>query len=302
MRKQSFIDSQRDRLENTVIKQQSELLSSVVAELIPNLDVKDGVIQETANNYRQLSSLDKAYKSFTKLSNQIFFDQIAITTGKIASLNETYFKTVLSDNVPSFFDKVVSKTDKLTNLRLGLDGGKMVRGGFLESFFKSNTLGTDLKQFTSKAVTSNMDMKDYVKGLKDMITGSPDYKGGLERQFQRYAYDIYQQYDAAYNQTIGNELGFNYFIYQGGIIEDSRDFCREHNSHVYSKDEAKEWPEWTPSKSVFISDFKQKDIYKVPSYLDYPGYDPLIDRGGYNCRHSLGWIPDDLALKMKGDE
>jgi hypothetical protein len=300
-RKQGYIDSQRDKLEAKVIKQQSKLLSEIISQVVPELDLENGMIKETVKNYRTLSVLAVAYKNFQKGSSQTIFNQVVNATSKIAELNKNYFKTVLLSDVPKTFEKVIEATDKLMNLRIGLDGGKLVRGGFLESFFNENVLGTNLKQFTSKAITSNMDKADYIKGLRQMITGSEDTKGGLERQFQRYAYDLYQQYDAAYNLTIGNELGFKYFIYQGGLVEDSRDFCREHNNHVYSIDEAEGWGEWTPSQSVFITDFKQKDINSVPSYLGYAGYDPLIDRGGYNCRHSLGWIPDELAFELRPD-
>ena len=286
-RKQEFIDSQRDRLENTVIRQQAKLFSEVVNEMIPGLDVKNGIIQESVNNYQKLSALDGAYKNFTKMSNTVFLNQMAITTGKIAALNEAYFKIVLSE-IPNIFPKIIQKTDRLMNLRIGLDGGKLVRGGYLESFFNSNTIGTELKNFTSKAVTSQMDMKDYINGMRKMITGTEDKTGLLERQFQRYAYDLYQQYDAAYNQELGTELGFNYFIYQGGLIKDSREFCREHNNKVYSIEETEGWATW-----------KSPTTGETPSYLGYPGYDPLIDRGGYNCRHSLGWISDELAEAMR---
>jgi hypothetical protein len=123
----------------------------------------------------------------------------------------------------------------------------------------------------------------------------------LERQFQRYAYDLYQQYDAAYNLTLGNEFGFNYFIYQGGLVEDSRDFCAAHNNKVWSKEEAEKWSEWTPAEGIYPEGYevKAKNIYEVPSYMNYIGYDPLIDRGGFNCRHSLGWIADDIAVDMR---
>ena len=144
-------------------------------------------------------------------------------------------------------------------------------------------------------------MKDYVKALREMVTGSPDKTGSMERQFQRFAYDIYQQYDAAINLMLGNEMGFKYFIYQGGLIEDSRDFCAAHNNKVWSVLESEIWGEWTPSQGEYPVGYevKAKDIYSVPSYLGYAGYDPLIDRGGYNCRHAMGWISDDIALKMR---
>jgi len=35
--------------------------------------------------------------------------------------------------------------------------------------------------------------------------------------------------------------------------------------------------------------------------MAYPGYDPLVDRGGYNCRHQLSFISDELAFKLRPD-
>jgi hypothetical protein len=297
--KQNYIDSQRTKLENTVVKLQSKLLSDVIKEITPELDIKGGIIQDTPNNYRLISSLDKVYKGFQSEAGEIVLGQMVAGTSKIAELTADYFIAV--GGLPEKFEKIIATTNKMMNLRIGLNGGKLVRGGYLESFFNSNTIGLDLKNMTSKAVTSQMNMRDYVTDLGNMITGSEEYKGGLERQFQRYAYDLYQQYDAAYNQTLGNEFGFTYFIYQGGLIDDSRDFCAAHNNKVWSIEEMKTWDTWTPAQGEYPPGYnvKAKDIYSVPSYLGYPGYDPGIDRGGYNCRHALGWIGDILAFEMR---
>ena len=302
-RRQEFIDAQRAKMENTVIRLQSQLFSDLVEKLIPELDVEGGVIKESAKNYRLLSVLDKAYKDFQTGANTVIFEQIIAGTTTIAALAEKQFKVVLSGDIPARFETVIAKTDKLINLRLGLDGGKLVNGGYLKSFFESNTIGTELKEMASKAVTSQMSIKDFVKILKEKINGTAEGKGVMERQFQRYAFDLYQQYDSAYNKTLGDEFGFRYFIYQGGLIRDSRDFCAAHNNKVWSVDEAQEWATWTPSQGEYPEGYeiKQKDIYAVPSYLGYAGYDPLVDRGGYNCRHSLGYIPDELAMELRKD-
>lgn len=302
-RKQELIDFQRGKLESSVIKLQSQLFSDIIAELIPGLDIKDGIIQDTAKNYRVISSIDKIYKNFQGMSGQVVLNQIVQGTSKIAKLSTDYFSVILSGNLPARFDKIVASADKLINLKIGLDGGKLTRGGFLQSFFNSNTIGIEIKQMTSKAVTSNMNMKDYVKLLKEKIVGIDRAAGVMEKQFERYAYDLYQQYDAAYNLMLGNEFGFNYFIYQGGLILDSRDFCAAHNNKVWSKEESESWVTWTPAQGEYPEGYevKQKDIYAVPSYLGYVGYDPLIDRGGFNCRHALGWISDELAFEMRPD-
>ncbi len=299
--KQEFIDSQRLRLGTTVIKLQSKLFSDILSELIPELDVKDGMIQDTAKNYRLIQVLDSTYKQFQLASNPIVLSQIVKNTGKIASMSEKYFQVTLAGNLPARFEKIIEKSKKLIDLKIGLTGDKVFRGGWLDSYFTNNTVGLELKDMTSKAVTSGMKMKDYIKGLKEKITGSENYTGALEKQFNAYTYDLYQQYDAAYNLMLGNEFGFNYFIYQGGLIEDSRDFCAAHNNKVWHRDDMKTWATWTPSEGEYPAGYevKQKDIYAVPSYLGYPGYDPGLNRGGYRCRHSFGWIADEMAFDMR---
>lgn len=301
-KKQTYIDSQRDKLESSVIKLQSALFNSLISDIIPELDIKDGLIQDTQKNYRLISVLDKTYKDFQGIAKGIVLSQIITTTSKITDLSNKYFSLVLSE-IPDRFAKVVSDANKLINLQIGLEGDKVFKGGWLDSYFNSNTIGLDLKKLVSQAVTSNMDRKDLTTILKDKITGTADYSGSLERQFNMYTYDLYQQYDAAYNQMIGNEFEFNYFIYQGGIIEDSRDFCVCHNNKVWSKEEMKTWPTWTPSQGEYPAGYevKAKDLYSVPSYMNFPGYDPGLNRGGYHCRHSLGWIDDKLALEKRPD-
>jgi hypothetical protein len=301
--KQEFIDRQNVLMNNTAIKAQSQLLSDIITELIPQLDVKDGVIQETSNNYRLLSVLDKTYKNANIIYNQVLLTQVVSTTTKLAKLNTNYYEVMLSGSLPAKFEKIVATTDKLINAYIGIDGQKLTKGGFLESYFSQNVLNTELKQLTAKAVTSNMDIREYTKILKDKITGTDEYKGGIERQINQYVTDLYQTYDQAYNKTIGNELGLTYFVYQGGLVDDSRDFCAAHNNKVWSIEESESWATWTPAQGEYPAGYevKAKDLYSVPSYLGYAGYDPLINLGGYRCRHWLGWVTDDIAIGMRPD-
>lgn len=301
LKKENYIDQQRSKMESSVIRMQSKLLNDIVSEVIPELDVKDGLLIESPKNYRLISVLDKVYSDFQNNSTQVMTNQIAGATKEIAKLSVNYFTVMHSQSLPARFEKIVEGTNKLINLRLGLDGGKLVRGGSLQSFFDSNTVGTELKQMTSKAVSSGMAIKDYTKALGDLLNGVPKevtkdgvtttvQTGSLERQYQRYAYDLYQQYDAAYDRNLSDEFDYKYFVYSGGLVKDSRAFCVEHNGNVYSKDEAAEWENWTDPKTG-----------ETPSYLGYPGYDPLIDRGGYNCRHKIAYISDELAYDLRPD-
>lgn len=64
------------------------------------------------------------------------------------------------------------------------------------------------------------------------------------------------------------------FLYVGGLIDESRDFCQERDGHEFTFDQGKEWDNlWWKGK-----------IEGVPFFIQI---------GGYNCRHHLQWLEND---------
>lgn len=104
-----------------------------------------------------------------------------------------------------------------------------------------------------------------------------------KRYYGRWVYDIYSQYERIASNKVRIDLGLKYAIYQGGLIDDSRTFCKDRNDKVFTEDEIKSW---------ISLDFAGKS--KI-------GYDPLIDLGGYSCRHRLDWISELLAFRLRPD-
>lgn len=279
---------------------QTLLVSKITEEIIPQLDISGGKILNTLKNYRLLASLDKVYNDFQKGQRIPFVEEIRGSTGKLVAMNQEYFKVMLGVEIPEIFERVSQEAAKKMSLRLGLEGKKIITGGYFETLIKNEALLLEIKQMTAQAVTGQFRMRDYVRTLNTLIMGEEKKPGGMERQFNRYAHDLYMQYDSAYSTSLADATGMNYFIYQGGLVNDSRDFCVAHNNKIFKREEADKWRTWTPSQGTYPEGYKvkQKDQSAVPSYLDYPGYDPLIDRGGYNCRHYVGWISDSIAQKM----
>jgi hypothetical protein len=302
-RKEAFLDELRLQMENSVIKLQSSLFNVAISEVISLLDVKDGVIQDTANNYRLISEVEKLYSNFNVKIIEKLLPQISKGITSITDLNKSFFLLSLSKNLPERFEKVIEATRVITDLKIGLRAGKMIRGGYLMSMLRTDP--TEFKQFMSKAVTAQIPMKEFIAGIKERITGTEAKKGILDRQFQQFAYDTYQQYDRAYNRKMADEFGMQYFFYQGRLIKDSRDFCAAHYNKVWSIEETETWATWTPAEGQQNREYpegyeiKAKDIYKMPSYLGYPGYEPTIDLGGYRCNHIYAPISDELAYKLR---
>ena len=305
-KKEAFLNDVRAKLEKTVLKLQISLFEQVIGDIIPRLDVRDGVILETTNNYRLISELEKTYDTFNLKIVKTLLPQINEGIKKITKFSQDYFTIALAGNLPGRFEKIIESAKVITNLKIGLRAEKMIRGGQLMSMLDSKEALTELKQLLSKAVTSQIDMKEFIKLIKEKINGTEEKVGSLERQFKRYAYDTYAQYDSAYNKKLAEEFGMRYFIYQGGLVIDSRDFCVCHNGKVFSIEETEDWKDWTPDQCDYPDShpMQSKEGTKyppnvVPGYLQVPGYDPLVDRGGYNCRHIIGWIADELAYKYR---
>ena len=303
--KEAFLEDIRNGLERSTIRLQTMFFEQTVENIISRLTVKNGVIEDTEPNYRLISEVEKMIGSFNGRVVEKLLPQLNTGIETIVKMNNSLMIATFLDDLPARFEKVAAAAKKITDLRMGLQGGKLVRGGFLSSLMKTDP--TELQKYISQAVSSQMTMKDFIKGIKVKINGDENSLGYMERKFQRFAYDTYQQYDAAYNKSIADEFGMKYFVYSGGLVKDSRDFCAAHNNKVFTTKEAEKWPTWTPAEGERNNEYpagyviKAKVKSEVPSYMSYAGYDPLVDRGGYNCRHILAYIPEHFAFKYRPD-
>jgi hypothetical protein len=251
-----------------------------------------------------LQSLDRVYKDFSTTQRLAFVSEIGDTARGLTTLNKQFFTITMGASLPATFAKVLSATETKMLTAIGIKGGKILGGGFLDSLSANTELLTSVKNLMSQAVTSQVSTKDFIASMNDLITGSGEKPGGIESHLNRYAHDLYMQYDRAYATSLAEETGMKYFIYLGGKVQDSRDFCVAHDGKVWTTEESKKWIEWTPAKGVYPEGYKikQKDKNAVPSYIaSYDGYNPLIHCGGFNCRHHVGYIMQELAEEMRPD-
>ena len=82
---------------------------------------------------------------------------------------------------------------------------------------------------------------------------------------------VVMKFDGAYTFGKAKREGLERFQYEGGIVSESREFCRQHVGEIYTEEEI---------YAIWDDDWQGKE----------PG-DPFVVRGGYNCRHF--WIPVD---------
>ena len=303
-RKDDFITSREASLNKSVVRLQSMLISKLTREIIPMLDTSGGRIKNTLRNYQLLQSLDKVYKDFTRTQQLAFVSEIGDTARGLSTLNKQFFTITMGASLPEKFGRILAATDVKMMTAIGIKGGKILGGGFLDSLSANTELLTSIKNLMSQSVTGGARTKDFIAGMNDLITGSGQTMGGIEKHLDRYAHDLYMTYDRSYAASVAEETGMKYFVYLGGKIEDSRDFCVAHDGKVWTTDEAKKWPQWTPAKGVYPEGYKvkQKDKNAVPTYISqFDGYQPLQHCGGFRCRHHVGYIMEELAMDMRPD-
>ena len=103
--------------------------------------------------------------------------------------------------------------------------------------------------------------------------------------------DSLREFDAQLNLAKSKDAGLTYLKYQGSLIPTSRDFCRVVRSGGYD----------IRKNGLFTID-EVKRLWSSRGWKGKKSGNPLIVRGGYNCRHQWSYVnPDwyDINGKLK---
>jgi hypothetical protein len=288
--KEEYLNSQRNRLEKNVLLMQDKLLNKVISDIVSELDTENGQIKQTTKNIRLISQLEQTYEQFNATTQIPIIKEFGKGLLGIGKFEKDYFKEfTTNDSIKKRFASVVSNTDEFMKARIGVGTkNELVEGGFLDSFIKDRTLVNDLKQITTRAVTGQMPIDEYKTLLKYKTIGNDQVDGKFQQYYRQFAYDQYNEYDRAYANTLSTEFKLNYAVYQGGLIETSRELCEFYNGKVLTRKEIEDLKNWKDSNGL------------IPSYIaKFPGYKGELHCGGFGCRHSHSWVDKITAIRLR---
>lgn len=268
------------------------LFLKLLSELNKGLEESDGRI----TSKKGFVSLGKAVDSIFDTIEKKPFDSLARNTirdlASVVSMNAKYYKE-LKVVQGGRFGEIQKAVQNAINRRLGIDENKDVRtNGYLDQLYATSTARDEIKNLVSKSVTAGVPMRTLEKALRVAIRGTKDAPGVLERTVGGFVLDTYQQADALTNQEFSNRLGLKYFIYSGGLIETSREFCRKRNNKVFTTEESEDWG----NDSTLPKTKAEQEAGGKPA-----GYIPLVDRGRWNCRHRILYISEQMAFARRPD-
>jgi hypothetical protein len=155
---------------------------------------------------------------------------------------------------------------------LGIEGGKIkkYRDGkmtILYALGSLKVLENDVITLLHSAMNGQVARSD----LKRAIVNTASRK--FHDFFEVYTFGaVWQSFNTA-QRVFAGKYKYEKFLYAGGIIDESRDFCVERVGHEFTFEQGLEWNEM---------EWKGK----------IPGVDFFVQCGGYNCLHHLEWVKE----------
>lgn len=244
-------------------------------------------LQTTLDNPERLTGLLAEFTQLVHLPLLTYYGQSLLT---LPALQEAYF-TALDGSV----DYALLRTPLRGWLEraFGIDAaGTPVAGGFLSTFANDTGWNRALLQYAYTAQASGMGLAEYRAGLEDLVLGGAN--GGLVAQLHRESADSFSQADRVLQGLAADELGLDAALYQGGLIDSSRPFCKVRNGKVFLRSEIARMGTKADTYGGYTNKSKGEFSGKPAS-----GYAPLVDAGGYSCRHSWNFISNTVALSLR---
>ena len=246
------------------------------------LPFADQVVREGFN--KQAKRIEKAFKSIGNIPKE--FQEL--TKGDLAlvqSLKQQYF-TQFKDVSNTFTRRLSEKVYQ--NTLVGNDFAE------LEKELRQTINGIYASSDDAEAqklidyINENK-FKESLKPQVDKAIQTLQSKFAVDRageNMKRYAgqilNDSLRDFDATLNFNKSKDAGLTYVKYYGDVIPTTREICRNVINGVYDKRKG----------GLFTID-EVKDLWASRSWSGKKSGNPLVVRGGYNCRHQWSYVNPD---------
>ena len=298
-KKQLAVDELDDVIARLVLTVQESLRRKMIKELLPTFTLKDDKVANSIANQRRLAEVKDIFDIWAKNDGVRLADQIARSISTTSKLSEQYYYSTISRSTASktAINKAVNTTFKGMSSRYGISIGKTGAisarpGGYIISSITNDAVSRGLQSVIQKSILTGEPIRSLKQSI-DTALGMGNNSGILERNIIEAMPSPALVSDRELNVQVSQNLELNFAFFQGGTIKTTRDFCDLRNNKVFSREEiakfgtsADEYGGYT-NKSAGEFQGKTKD------------YNPFVDLGGYNCRHSLDWISDELAKTFR---
>lgn len=260
-RLETIITRAEERFGAAILESQKQMYSDIVV-LLKDLELDGGgYIKNSGANRKIIQQAGKLFNS--SLESSGYYGALGQYVSNLAVINEAnaiYFAALSESFAPNkLFIKSLQKQTVES----------------LESTLLNEGLAANVKQPLLNILNQNVNGGGSFSGMLDQvrgyIQGVEGKQGTLMKYSRTWTADALFNYSRSYQQAVSTDLGLEFYFYSGGIVKDSRDFCRErHDQHFHQK-EIESWA---------ALDWQGKNPNTTESSI-------FIYAGGYSCRHSM---------------
>lgn len=283
-----LIQSKIEQFQKEVPAVQKSMLNTVLVEL------KDLDLDSKGNIKTSVSNLKTIGKIKGNLSHLILTDNYLTNVNgfldsflAVANLQNQYWQGIESEFTPGkLLDEIKSQaiTDTANILT--------------ENGIAAN-ISDALQAIMQTSVSSGGSYADLTEQLRTALTDQPGDPGLLSKYSRTYTTDALNTFAAQYNQTISDDLGYEWFAYQGSDIETTRPFCDAMTDFTFFNVE--EIPRLLAAENLYYTNKKTGKRELVPIYpktglpqgmkaeTTPANFQTL--RGGWNCGHQIRPVP-----------
>lgn len=246
---------------NALTKVQNKLYGDLTTILkFVDLD-EQGYIKQNAGNRAILRTAQSQFdKSIRESNYQRALETHLKVIPSIDELNTIYFEALSSAFKPNriFIQNIQTQTIENVNSLILQDG-------------LAAQVKLPLNQILQQNVNTGGSFSGMLEQVRTFIKGREDLDGRLVAYSRGIVRDALFQYARAYQNSVTEDLGLFWYRYVGGIMDKSREFCRDRNGGYFTQKEIESWAslEWQGKNNLTT------------------GSSIFVLCGGYNCNHQL---------------
>lgn len=256
-----------------MIKIQNDL-DRQLAAIFKDLELdQDGYIRQNSANRRVMAAAEaKIQDVFSSAQYTSAVSDYASILPKITSLNSEYF----SELAASFSEN----RQFLKNLQA--ETVATIEKYVLQDGLQSQVV-QPLVQIMNQNINSGGQFSGFLKQVRTYIVGDQNIDGRALSYSRTYLRDSLFTYSRTYQQASTADLGLEWYLYSGGLMDKSRPFCQERAGKYYHHSEIESWTSET---------WQGKKAGTTESSI-------FLFAGGWNCNHSI--IPVSEIIVPKSD-
>lgn len=278
----ALIQGADTRYTNAIIRVQKDLYNQL-SVILKDLELDgEGYIKQTGANRKVMSAAEAKIKEvFSSALYTTAVSNYVHTIPKVDVQNVKYFKGVDSSFSP--------KRQFLTNLQnetIVTIEQMVLRDGLQSQVVQP------LVQILNQNINSGGQFSGFLQQVRDYVVGNNQVDGRALSYSRTFLRDALFTYSRTYQQAVTDDLGLEWYLYSGGVMDKTRDFCMERSGNYYHHSEIESWASesWQGKKAGTT----ESSIF--------------LFAGGWNCSHSI--IPvshlivpsSDLARIKKAGE